>query len=708
MTIRSTIRESIRATIASSVAVSSGGGGGGSDPAPFQSVNADGWSVTYDSPPAEFDPAGDPVTFEVTRQGFNSTGTAVEIVDTVTCTKRIRQAYSSQASLTTDQVALSDYIYEDDVLVGATNGSSAVSPKPIANWIMFDRAVVGDSLTLQVVAFHRDARNGEQVACVEFTVSDGTTTITSRVSQSSLINEAGKDNYPIVGYQATIDISTLTNPATLTCNAKIYPHFGVAASVLDSSAQSLAYELSPRYFRRNTSFAKPIVVVDPAGNDSTGVASTNLATATASPCLTISGAMIKLQSTFSGVDGAEIHLNNGTYVLSTGAIAGNLAQSYAELLVKCSATATPASVLVTFGSAATALRLQGGWLRFEGVNIQRTGTTQPTGAGAGNPTEFRFSALTFDNNSQNAALTGSNAHTRFEGVTFAGTVGCLSASTTQVRGLRGCTIPSPLAVEGWLVVGCRINTPTSTTFNYNASRINGSIVAFNWIRSPTSAQGAFNIGGSADQSQVAWCQNVVEYTSATASPSLRTSADAAAGDLSHIVIHNNTFTGSWAAGRWNSFYDEGATRRAHSLLSIKGNLLASLYTKSDIFRGANEAGGDAASAKGNWPYNFGVGCQGNFTMYRGNDNVGSLGGQSQDYAGLGTVNGTSNVTRNDPLFVDDKSTTYNGTSYSAGAGGGDYSLGSGSPAKGIVSPILRFDLAGNARSSTAASAGAYE
>ena len=80
-------------------------------------------------------------------------------------------------------------------------------------------------------------------------------------------------------------------------------------------------------------------------------------------------------------------------------------------------------------------------------------------------------------------------------------------------------------------------------------------------------------------------------------------------------------------------------------------------------------------------------------------------GYEQEYAGIGSVVGTSNTGAGlDPLFTSYQGTTSGST---AGAGGGDYTIGALSPAKGLVtgSP-LAVDLAGTARSGTVA-AGAY-
>ncbi len=77
-------------------------------------VNADGWSVTYPTPPAGFDPVAAPERLTVTRAGFDAAGAAVTVAEAVTLMARVRQPYPNQNSLTADRVALSDFIHAGD------------------------------------------------------------------------------------------------------------------------------------------------------------------------------------------------------------------------------------------------------------------------------------------------------------------------------------------------------------------------------------------------------------------------------------------------------------------------------------------------------------------------------------------------------------------------------------------------------------------
>jgi hypothetical protein len=210
-----------------------------------------------------------------------------------------------------------------------------------------------------------------------------------------------------------------------------------------------------------------------------------------------------------------------------------------------------------------------------------------------------------------------------------------------------------------------------------------------------------SIGADADTEGYALMQNAIEYVSAATQAPVRVSADNATGNCRNILIANNTATGAFSAGRWNIAYDDGATPRTNKFILLAGNIGPQLNTKGDVFTA------DGARV-GNWATLYGVGCRGNLFSYI-DANSGGIGTSfAQAYPGLGSRIGTSSSAPIDPMYTDYRGTTYNGASYTAGAGGGTYTLQSGSPAKGMVSRAsLSHDLAGNARLAAGDSAGAY-
>jgi hypothetical protein len=83
---------------------------------------------------------------------------------------------------------------------------------------------------------------------------------------------------------------------------------------------------------------------------------------------------------------------------------------------------------------------------------------------------------------------------------------------------------------------------------------------------------------------------------------------------------------------------------------------------------------------------------------------------AQAYPGRGANIGTSATVQNDPKFTSPAATTWSGsgTTGTAGAGNGTYTLQNGSPCKAMMDVgVLPFDLAGNARSPTNDTTGAY-
>jgi hypothetical protein len=411
------------------------------------------------------------------------------------------------------------------------------------------------------------------------------------------------------------------------------------------------------------------------------------------------GAINRIIAVNGTVDGCVIRVGSGSFVLGTAAT--QRAQGNGELIITRDPNVARASSIVTFGAAVFAPKLSAssGWLRFQDITVQRTGVSAINGQ-ASIPLTITFDNVTFDNGSFNSTVYNVS-HGKWIGSTLQNvlTTGSFAGpGTNEHRMWRGCTATfTNVSVEGWLVIGNNFTGVDGLT--YGSRSASGSIIAGNVLLNVGPTAGVFSIGAGADVAGAAFVQNVAEYISATANAQVKASADSATGNTSHIVIHGNSFAGFFNNGRANLFYDDGATARTNKLMSLRGNIHVQLNNKGDVFvtNGARV---------GNWAYLYGVGCVGEFSQFI-DANSGGIGTSfAQAYPGLAANIGTSATVRNDPLF-----TTYAGTTSgpTAGAGGGTYTLQSGSPAKAMLaSPALRFDLAGNTRSATAASAGAYE
>jgi hypothetical protein len=663
----------------------------------------------------------------VTRQGYDANGAATTYIDRNVVTARVRQPYPNQATLTANDVALSEYVYATDAIAGVVNNSTVTSPKPVANWIDAARLVVGNALTLEVEAFHRDG-----VACVEFIVTDGVNTVTQKVSTTAVSGRAG-DRHAVLSYKATLDITALNDNALITCNSKVYPRIGAAASVADSSTSAVKREFSPRHYLKNVSLAAnpPYAYVAKAADapngigtpSAAGVVSTNLATAKATPFdtqLNALNAIHAAKSATTGVDGCIIMFGNdgGTPHVLGQAVAGRTQRCGALTLTRDPAVAK-ANARVSWGATSFRPFLSAGLLsgvtegaiRLLDLAVVRTGTSVFQGE-ASVQLQVIFDQCDIDNGNQNFTWL-SNSHDYHIGTTLTNANGAniITAAIYEHRLFRGLnwqptSVTGGQLMEGWLVLGCALK---NAGFARGTRSRSGGIIAFNDNRDMPSTTPEISIGADENVVNFAYVQNAHEWLGTAQNFALGISPDSATGNNTHVIVWNNTYAGAFLAGRLNVFYDEGTTARTSTLQSFKGNIVVQINTKSDVFRGVNQSGADASTRTGNWAFMYGVGCAANFSQYIDASGLGLGSSFAQAYPGLGCSIGTSTTVRNDPLFTNYKAVTYNGSTYTAGAGGGDYHLQAGSPCKGMaaLNRLLTHDLDGNPRPATADSAGAY-
>ncbi len=710
-------------------------GGGGAAVAPLiSSVQADGWQGVWASgTPPTFDPNGAPVYQTFTRQGFDATGAAVTFSEQIPILRRVREPFPNQLTDTASNVALGDYIVSTDSASGVTNNSTEISPKPIANWVMRDRPLVGDTIDWEIIAFHYYARDNRQVACVRVRANDGTTQTPWQVVSTTAISSYCEDANPVEVYRGTLDVSALADgavgaPTLCWLEGEVMPWVGAdnatyaLSSVLKSEESSVHREFSRRYFGRSTARAAtpPIAYVAsaaavPAGNDATGVWSTTDATAAASPFLTVTGAMTAMDvgagnqaATNSIMDGCRIKIVD---TVSLGAGPGtSRTQRVAAVVVERAAGTARAAAIATHGASFRARlgigtllgTLSEGAIVFYDMTINRTGAFTFIGEAA-NQLQVHFHNVAFPNTS--ATTIQSNSQVYFYGTTFTTTAISLGQTALQKRIMRGIVADvNSLSIEGWLNVGCNFTRPNGLGFSDPAK----PFIAYSnkWFN-PSSTGGVGSFQGTVsggDLGPVAWVQNLIEATHVnTATAGIRFANDSPAlGNLVHAVFHHNTETGYNSVNRRNQVYDESPVARFHKFVSQVGDLPSQLNTKGDIF--------DADGTRlGQFAYTHGVGCRGNFTMFQ--TNSAALWSEFQTFPGIGSLIGTDPNTPQSPYAT--MFTNYQGTTGAAGvpvagAGGGTYTLGGSAPARGILAkPVLAFDLAGSARPTSNDSAGAY-
>jgi hypothetical protein len=677
----------------------------------ISSVDASGWSGQWRTgTPPTFTPDSAPSTITVSRLGYTAAGaTTTYPTETRIFTKRVRQAYPSQASLSTATVALDDYVYSTDSISGVTNNSAEISPKPIAHWQQPDRIIVGNTIAGEIVAFHRDGRSNKPVACVIVTATDGVNTPVSQTVSAMTISTSTGDACPVPVYAYSLDISTLSDNATITVNAQVYPWIGAAASILDSSAGTAdAGGFVPqKYYKRTARLAAPYYAyVATTGSDTTGVASTTAATASASPCLTIGGAWVKLRAAIGSadVDGCVVRLKDGTYVFGAGDVFNTYQANARNIIERDPSSTSRASVILQFGASAISYS-NIKYLLFRDLTINRMGSQSLASAG-GATGLFAMQDVTLDCAGNAFRLTNTRLM-MLGGITLlnAENSNSFQPHSSQMvalfRGVTGGATGGVTALEGFNVVGCNLIRPGIGNL---AGRFSGSIVAFNKILKASSETWS---PSSESFTGMAFVQNLLEWIGTTNNPAIGPQRDSGVGNATHLIVWHNTIAAANIMARSNLLYDDGpnGNLRTHKLQSFVGNIHTQINSKNDFYAGTHSVA-DATSHVGNWAYAHGVGCRAELSMYV--DAGPNQAAFRQDYPGLAASIGTSETVRNDPLFVNYQGVTYNGTTYTAGAGGGDYSLQNGSPCAAKVTTCpLPYDLAGTARSSSSAQ-GAYE
>ncbi len=662
---------------------------------PVSAISGDGWQAAMRVPA---DLALAPVM--LSRAGFDAAGNAQFTQERLYSTKLVRRPYPDQAQLTADTVALSDFVYDSDTIAGTRNDSTLASPKPVANWALADQRIVGNSLILEIVAFHRNARAGLPVAAVIFRASDGTNTVTRTVSQLVISPEPG-DRNPVPVYRAVLDISTL-NPGPVTANAAVYPHIGSSSAILDSADQSGARQFSPqKYIRNVASTSAPMMVyVANGGSDSAGYVGNDAALAAASPVASVKGAIERAHAVLGrgNIDGLRIRLTAGTWALTSSVATASATDNIAAVVIEPAPGVARQDAIYSWGAANTYHRVRA--IRFSGITLSRAGPFYlHSGGGRADIRNCIFET----NGNRQIPTTSAGTGLTFTGDTQIRNAGgslLKAAANCEIRLMRGvqCTSDTGSA-ELWNVLGCELHSVSSdNTIGRDPS---GTIIACNSLMRCGGTSPVLSADHDGTLDGYAIVQNIVEYSSATGNPSVRLSGDSGRAGTRHVILWHNSFAGFDTFGRANLLYNETDGRlRDHTLHSFAGNIHVQINTKHDVFAGVNNLSVPSARI-GGWSYTHGVGCRGEFSRYAD----ASGGSFAQAYPGIGARIGTSNAGGGlDPRYIAPAHTREGPV---AGPGGGTYVLGGTSPARDMVDDTpFGFDLAGIARRGVCA-AGAF-
>lgn len=627
------------------------------------SILATGWGGYYVSPPTEFNPTGSPKTLIVNRAGFDATGAAVTVSDTLTIMKRIRQAYPSQSSKTANDAALSDYVYSTDTILGVVNNSTRIAPLPVCMWLDHDlQRPVGQSYTAKLAVAHMHARNGRPVAAVKFIATDGTTTVTQTVSTMS-VQAYAASGLSVPHFAATLNLSTLTANALITIDAIVYPWVGAAyqASVNGAAYPSINFT-TLRVLNDNGSYGTAFAYVDAAlGNNGTAVTSATAATAAASPYLTVAAAATAIQSfnntnySRNNTAGGIIRLVAGTY---THATFSSAASGSIPLVIEAS---VPASKSTTIYQDAGAHVFNGlpKAVKFKDVTLRRNSASNFVFLDASSGgTQTR---LILENCTNNDGGFGPGTYGSYIGeISFVWVINSDGAELgfglqfgLDRKQLNVIGSTHSLGAVTYNLVGCKSLTAALTDASSVGNRevSLGRFVGFNYLSNTGDV--AFSHDNTIGAAGLAFVGNVLEARTTT-QPALQIAGGNNPSD--NVIMQSNTVVGSRSILQYNDA--GGAVKHGAPRFCV----FHEYNTKGDVFA-------TNSTYVGNWPVLYKAGARSNALIY-GDTNLDTFGvGQwAGEVAALGDAIGTNST----PIvanWTSDKSST--GTA----AGNGDYKPG---------------------------------
>lgn len=708
-----------------------------------------GWvakaTMPYDGA-ATFDPTK--VVLTVTDPGFNSDGTAATRTRTIRGGTILRKQYPNNTTLMAAQVganlevyfSLQDPIYSGSTVTavaaeagyygaadagsvaGVVNSSTRAYPKPLFAWlnIQGERAT-GSGFSVEAVAYHRHAMNGQQVACIEFAAKDA-----QGVPNVSAVQRAGTPalsdfqtkGQRVEAYKASIPLSALTQGDTCKLSAVVKPWIGTA---WDLESEGIAWPTAQpqtllRFVCDKAAIYGDAIAYVKAGA-SGGVVSFDGPTARATPYPSVNTALAALV-TFNTANRSRANHSGSTIYLMDDGAGGPVAHSqtgtsaavaYGDCWtdIRVDPLATGAVTFAT--SLTTANRNFAPMLRwFVDLQANSQGVIDSSNANASLMQAFEGLTATYTGSVAAAFVTRFGC-TYLRNVTIAGVAvtghnpfAGSGTTRSQVALGLGVVMPSTavnLGIKAFAVIGCDFGRTTlgdndpATVPNFDPQ--DGMVIANNRFRN---MQAASIIGVKQSFTRgVAVVQNVFERAVVGSTAAFLISGDGAPTAVANAVCHANTVVGE----RTNLEYSDDANMvGVQKRGSFRGNLLQQYNVKTDDHTDTTTVTGRT----GNWELVHSVGSIGNVSL------TGSAAGVAPASTGswLGRFwpDAGYNVGAANVGFVDDKSGA-------TGAGLGNYQPTGPTNAAFDRMPaglaVLKLDLAGNARlNDGAGAAGAYE
>lgn len=651
------------------------------------------------------------------------------------------------------RVALSDYVYTKDntgggnsgtattFSIGAglytsagtpnnaatgtiTNSSTGAYRKIVANWSWPHgyNLITSNTLTLRCVAFGRHANSGRPVRCVRFSATDGSTTVFSSYLTAPVIDRTIADQTPVIEYVGTIDVSTLTQGANITCNFVAYPWVGDSNSILDTSAGTAAP--SPKYGPivmvndRTGAYGQTYAVVDSvSGSDPAGVTvgddagkwvgdlgSFNPAQVVLTAYATIGRAARAIRNYNNAnhsrdrVDAGIIYMKAGNYNSIGATISGGYGSTPNAYITCTPFTGVARSSVVINGVSGNTDISD----RICYRNVKITSATISTWVNVGS---LWFDQCEFDSATDGIihATTDSLLYVTHCKVTQL-RQGIRGSSTAPVLPgiVRGCDLTGfARSILCYCVIG---NKKTGSSVMSNSllltdianalyATTDGGIIAFNeFYGIQIAASESFSLGVAVPMTHgYAFVQNMFEaanniVASGGANLIFVASSEGSTANtpIDNVIHWHNALIG----GRCGHDYcSHASTVKQREFHSVVGLVIDSWGMKTDNFVGAENG-----NNTGNWGCDYGVGWSGNADLQTTGTGTNSF---PNEVYGLNAFEASSN-TPSYPQFVN--RAAFDGTNN--GAGDGNYRYQSNSPLFNMVSmvQVLPWDIEGRPRS----------
>jgi hypothetical protein len=510
-----------------------------------------------------------------------------------------------------------------------TNNSTLAYPRVVGNTAMpcFDK--VGNILTMRVVAAHRFAMNGQQVACVNFTASDTHGHTVTQLVQRASIDTTYGDYIPIIEYRADLDVSGFTQGDTITANYQVFPWIGDAQSVLDSAGTlsgtiagtaQPATNYGPLTFIADSAgtYCNTIAVVDPAnGNDGTGsvAGGSHTAFSLGSPpasYATIGAAYAALKTmnnsyySRNNCGGSVIYLkdNNGVaqnHTYPSGPSAGTACTAWFTMQPYPGVPRENVPLAATAGYGALSLMCK----------LKNLLITTSSNVGLLNLMTYVWfdqCVISVVNSAEYLVYLYNILHfTRCTvtnyGSNISGGPGTQNAALGIVRGsfFSKCYSGGYQTVIGSRFIAASGFGGFTDTYINTAPQISGQFFGFNWLTNGGSSGTSYASAIARSETfGCAFIQNLIELAGTNQYPAGLFGADSSIGDNNNTIIHNNTFIGT----RINNAYDEyGGTGQYRLNWSIKNNIFEIKYIKDDYFQ-AGTTGTISVTGSGPYYYTF--------------------------------------------------------------------------------------------------------